>query len=51
MILDGGVFCFWDAQTLVDTYIIIFDTCMATLLLCLVIRTYAKARRSLNSGV
>lgn len=50
MILDK-VYCFWDAQTLVDTCLMIFNTCSAGLLLFLVIRTYLKAKKVLIRGV
>ena len=45
------VYCFWDAQTLVDTCILMFNTFVTVLLLCWVTRTYFKARKVLNDGV
>ena len=47
----GDVYCFWDSQTLVDTCLMIFNTCVAGVLLFLVIRTYLKAKIVLIGGV
>ena len=43
-------FCFWDSQTQLDTYIMIFDTCVGAVLLGLIIKAYMKARKVLKSG-
>ena len=50
MIIDE-TFCVWDAQTQLDTYIMIFDTFLATLLLLSVIRTFVKKRKVMKRGV
>ena len=48
MLIDDKAFCFWDAASLVDTIIIIIDTCVASVLFGLVLRTYLKAKKILK---
>lgn len=47
----GDSFCFWEAQTQLDTCIMILDTCVTTILLYSVIRTFLRAKKVLNPGV
>lgn len=48
MLIYDEAFCFWDAASLVDTIIIIFDTFVAAVLFGLVVRTYLKAKKILK---
>lgn len=50
MIINDS-FCYWDCQTMEDTCIIIFNMCMACVLLFFVVRTFVRARRVLKPGV